>query len=144
MAKVIPSISEVSKKWSDVTPGRKDYYISGVSKVTDWAGPTAEAEGRYEVGIAAAISDKRFGKGVTKVGTAGWKEPTIKKGGVRWGPGVRDGKAKYERSFAPYMSEIASLVDTLPEKYPKGSPENIRRVEHMAMGLRSKKLELLG
>ena len=133
MAKVIPSISEVSKKWSDVTPGRKAYYISGVGKVTDWEGPTAEAEDRYESGIAAAISDKRFGKGVRNVGTAGWKEPTIKKGGVRWGPGVRDGKEKYEKSFAPYMSEISSLVDSLPEKYPKGSPENIERVRHMAM-----------
>lgn len=144
MPKVIPTISEVSKKWSTVTPGRKSYYISGVQKVTDWAGPTAEAEGNYETGVTEAIADKRFGKGVVKTGTAGWKEPTIRKGGRNWGPGVRDGGPKYEKNFAPFMTEIRARKADEPPKFPKGSPENLARVEHYAMALRRKKLELLG
>lgn len=140
MSKTIPSAAEVAKKWSDVTPGRKAFYLDGVNKTRDWAGPTAEAEDRFEAGIAEAISDKRFGKGVVKVGTAGWKEPTLKKGGRNWGPGVRDAGAKYQKNFEPYLNEIKVLKENEPPKYPKGSPENLKRVEHFAVGLRKKKL----
>lgn len=144
MGKVIPSIGEVEKKWAEVTPGRKKYYLDGVGKVSDWAGPTKDAEDRYESGVSEAISDKRFGKGVEKAGTPGWKEPTIKKGGVRWGPGVRDSAPKFGKGFAPFMEEIKALKASEPPRYPKGSPENLKRVEHFAMGLRKKKLAELG
>ncbi len=144
MAKIIPTDTEVAKKWSDVTPGRKEYYLGGVGKVTDWASPTIKAEGRYESGVSDAIGRKAFGKGVAKAGTVGWKEPTLKKGAIRWGPGVRDAGPKYQKKFSPFMSTIRALHGTLPARYPKGSPENLKRVEHMAMGLRAKKLELLG
>jgi len=144
MPKTIPTDAEVGAKWSEVTPGRSKYYKEGVGKVTDWAGPTADAEDRYETGVTDAIAGKRFGKGVAKAGTSGWKEPTIKKGGVRWGPGVRDAKDKYQSKFSPFMSEIRALKGTEPERYPKGSPENLKRVEHFAMGLRAKKIAELG
>lgn len=144
MSKVIPTDAEVAKKWSEVTPGRKAYYMEGVKKVTDWAGPTADSEERYEGGVTEAIAEKRFGKGVARTGTGGWKEPTLKKGGVRWGPGVRDAGPKYQSHFSPFMSEIRARKADEPARYPKGSPENLKRVEHYAMALRRKKLELLG
>lgn len=144
MAKVIPTDAEVARKWSEVTPGRKEYYLAGVSKVSDWAGPTGEAKERYKSGVEEAIADDRFRKGVERTGTGGWKEPTLKKGASRWGPGVRDAGDKYGRNFSPFLSEIRERKADEPAKYPKGSPENLKRVEHYAMALRRKKLELLG
>ena len=143
MAREIKSASEIAQKWADVTPGRRRYFLEGVERVKDWATPTKQSEERYETGIQDAIADKRFGRGVEKVGTKGWQEPTIEKGRLRWGPGVAGAEAKFKDRFAPFVDAIKELVETLPPRFARGSPENIKRVAHMAEGLRAKKLKLL-
>jgi len=138
----IKSIGEISKKWATVTPGRSAYYKEGVERSNTWEENTGDAEERYEAGISEAVGRKAFGKGVRKTGLSGWKEGATKKGVPRWGPGVRIAEDKYAKGFAPFASEIASVVP--PEKFAKGDPRNFDRVAAYANALRAKKLELLG
>lgn len=138
MAKVKP-ISDIGKKFSEVTPGRTQYYEEGVKGVTDWDDRAAEAEERYEAGIGEAIGQKRFGKGIRRVGNAGWQEGAIKKGTVRWGPGVRGSRDKYEKGFGPYRDAIEAT--DLPPRYAKGDPRNYERVQAIGEALRKKKEE---
>ena len=76
----IRSISDIQRKWTDVTPGRADEYKMGVSAPKkDWATETKAAESTYEEGVSAAMSQKRFGKGVSDAGTDKWKNGAVNK-----------------------------------------------------------------
>lgn len=135
----IRSASEVSAKWARVTPERaEDYKIGVQNPKKDWAEETAKAETNYENGVKAAITKKRFGKGVRKAGTAKWQKNAIEKGTERFGPGVAQAQESYEKGFAPYRDVIEGL--TLPPKYPKGDPRNLARVAAVAKALHDKKM----
>lgn len=123
----IRSIDVISKKWADVTPGRSKEYESGVSNPRrPWMEATVNAEGAYEEGVSAAITKKRFGRGVREAGNQAWLDGAVKKGVSRWGPGVRLGVDKYRKGFAPYRDAIERTV--LPPRYARRDPRNLERV----------------
>lgn len=142
MAIDMKSIQDIAAKWARVTPGRAADYSSGVNNSSvDWSGPTVQAEGAYEAGINEAISKKLFGKGVAAAGTAKWREGATTKGVARWGPGVQIAEPKYAAGFAPFVTTLSNL--TLTERGPKGSPQNIARVQQVVDALRATKRGLL-
>jgi len=123
----IRSISDIQRKWTEVTPGRADEYKLGVSSPKkDWETETKAAEPAYEEGVSAAIAQKRFGKGVSEAGTAKWKNGAVNKGVARFGPGVRVAGPEYAKGFGPYRDVIERI--TLPPRGPKGDPRNYDRV----------------
>lgn len=136
----VKSAGEIAKKWVRVTSERAVDYEEGVrNPKKDWASETKKAEKNYEVGIAASIRDKRFGKGVDKAGTSKWQEGAVTKGVVRFGPGVAVAEAKYEEGFAPYRETLERL--DLPPRYPKGDPRNYERVKAVGQALHEKKIK---
>jgi len=139
MAVAIKSASEIAAKWARVTPQRTADYQQGVENPgKDWKSETKGAEARYEAGVTAAITKKRFGKGVDAAGTSKWQSKAIEKGTVRWGPGVQVAQGDMAAGFEPFRNVISGL--TLPQKYPKGDPRNIQRVAAIAKALHDKKV----
>lgn len=137
----IKSLDRITKKWTDVTPQRQSDYVDGVQNPRkDWEQETSKAEGNYERGTQAAISQKRFGQGVKNAGTSKWKSKTLEKGPGRWAEGVQLSANDYARGFAPYAEVIANT--NLPERKPTGDPANIQRVAVMAKALHDKKLAI--
>ncbi len=135
----IRSITELAEKYKRVTPGRRADYEAGIAKPkADWASNTVAAETAYEQGVQEAVSAKRFGKGVTDKGTAGWQADTKQKGPERWATGIGYGSPKFQQNFAPFADVIART--TLPPKYGKGDPRNIDRVKAIADALRAAKV----
>jgi len=135
----IKSISEIAKKWSEVTPGRTEYYKDGIqSPKEDWEDATAGAEGAYEAGVTDAISRKAFGSGVRDAGTEKWKRKALEIGVSRWGPGVRAAGDDYSKGFAPYRDVIESV--SLPPRGRKGDPRNYERVAAIGKALHDKKI----
>lgn len=139
----IRSVSEIAKKWAEVTPQRSAQYEEGVrSPKKDWAKNTAAAEDAYQSGVQEAISQKRFGKGVKKAGTNKWQKGAIEKGTSRFGPGVAVAQGDYEKGFAPYREAIEKT--TLPPRYARRDPRNIERVKAMVVALSKAKAAQLG
>lgn len=135
----IRSIDAITRKWHDVTPMRADEYVKGVqSPKEDWKTKTLSAAKNWELGISGAVANKSFDKGVGKSSTGRWQEKAVRKGGVRFGPGVQEAAADFNRGFGPYRDVIANT--TLPPRYPKGDPRNIERVRAMAKALRDRKM----
>lgn len=130
----IKSISVIAKKWGRVTPGRAEDFKIGVETTTkDWEKNTKAAESLYDRGVQQAITEKRFGKGVSAAGTAKWKEKTLLKGVTRWPEGVAVAQPDYEKGFAPIRDAIERT--TLPPPGTKLSPQNFERVKVMAMAI---------
>ena len=127
MAAIRPA-DQIARKWASVTPMRTADYEEGVKNPQkDWAQNTAAAADAYKTGVTQAIAEKRFEKGVSRAGTAGWQEGAITKGVPRWGAGVALGEQAYLTGFAPYREAIARL--TLPPRYARRDPRNLERVK---------------
>jgi len=136
---VIKDLASIREKFARVTPGRAEDFRLGVETTKkDWAGVTAGAEGSYAAGVQAAISAKRFGKGVRAAGTERWRGKTLAVGVERWGSGVAAGVADYEKGFGPYRETIEATK--LPPRYPTGDPRNIERVKAIAAALHKKRV----
>lgn len=136
----IKSTAEIARKWASVTPSRTAQYEEGVANPRkDWATETAKAAGNYATGIQKAISDKRFEKGVARIGSAGMIAKTLAKGPSRWAQGVAVSESDYEAGFAPYRDVISRTV--LPARGPKGDPSNINRVAAIAKALHDRKVK---
>jgi len=125
---IVPSATDIARKWARVTPERSEDYEKGVKNPRrDWADETAEAEDRYEEGIKASIQNKSFSKGVKRVGTAKQKSKSISKGIPRWAEGVRGAEADMKSGMEKVVAVLEGI--TLPKRYPAGDPRNITRVK---------------
>lgn len=124
----IRTAEQIAKKWATVTPQRTQDYEDGVREPRgDWERATKSAEGAYNDGVTKAIARGAFGKGVTRVGTAGWQEGALSKGVARWGPGVQLAESKYRAGFEPYQRAIAGV--NLPPRFARRDPRNLLRVK---------------
>lgn len=133
------SAAETGRKWSRVTPDRAEDYEDGVrSPGKDWETETLAAEDNYEEGIRKSITNKSFGKGVKRTGTAGQQKATIEKGIPRWPEGVRLAEGKMVAAMEPVIKTLESIK--LPPRYPKGDPRNLKRVEAVTSALHKMKV----
>ena len=142
MAKV-KSVEAAAAKFERRAGNAGPEYEEGVRNPrADWAAQTKAAEVAYNAGVTKAVAEKRFGKGVTKAGTANWQANAIAKGPSRYMEGIRLSAGAYAAGFAPYQSVLAAL--NLPARGPKGDPKNIERVRMVAEARHAKKNALRG
>jgi hypothetical protein len=136
----IKALSDISEKWSSVTPGRSAYFEDGVRNPRkDWAQAAAASESAYSDGVSAAVARKGYSTGVRKAGTDKWSEKTLSKGVERWPSGVRAAGTDYEDGFSPFHRVIEST--TLPPRRATGDPSNIERVTAIATALHQAKVK---
>jgi len=129
----------IAAKWARVTPGRAGEYEQGIKNPrTSWSTATGRAASNYNQAVTAAIAAKSFEKGVTKAGDAAWQSGALSKGPARFAEGVSIAEPDYQAAVAPYIAVINSTA--LPERFPRGDPRNIKRVEAIATALRKKKM----
>ena len=139
----IKNLSDISRKFAEVTPLRSAEYGEGVAKSTkDWANATEAAEPAFEQGMQAAIARKAFGSGVREAGTAKYKKGVQEKGVARFAAGVRIAGPEYEKGFRPYHEKIAGLQ--LPPRGPRRDPRNLERVAVVANALGQLKESMAG
>lgn len=139
----IRDIQSIAAKWAEVTPQRAPQYEAGVrDPKADWATNATAANAAWKAGVASAVSDDLFAKGVRRVGTAGWQEGATSKGVARFGPGVALARGRYEARFAPYASAIASL--TLPPRFARRDPRNLARVQAVVNAMIETKKRIQG
>jgi hypothetical protein len=140
--KIMPRTKDATRtasKWGRVTSQSGESYAEGVQNPrTSWKEATAASGARWGEGVQAAITNKRFDKGVAKSSNEAWSSGAIQKGVPRFGAGVAVAQEKYSAAIAPYLATI-SATDIGP-KYAKGDPRNIERVRKLALALHAKKL----
>jgi len=130
----IKSISDISKKFIDVTPGRAAQYEEGVrNPKVDWATATAASEANFEAGIQKAVQNKSFGKGVKEAGSGKYQKGAIEKGVSRWPVGVGMAQEAFAKGFGPYRDTIERV--SLPQRYARRDPRNLNRVTAICKAL---------
>ncbi len=129
----------VASKWSQRAQAAGADYANGVKNPkNDWATATQNAADAYKAGVAQAAGAGRFEKGVQAAGTPKWQSGASGKGAARYPQGVAGATPNYSTNFGPYLDTIKSV--TLPPRSPRGSPNNIARVQAIADALHRKKV----
>lgn len=134
----VKSLDSIAAKWAARAAAAGPAYKDGVSAATGWAAHTAAAESNWSAGVADASTNKRFSAGVNKAGDTAWQNGALNKGVSRYGPGVQVAQPKYSSGFSKYQGVLVNL--TLPQRFPKGSPQNMDRVNAVVIALRKAKL----
>ena len=132
------SASKAALKWKERTAVATQDYKDGVMNPrTSWQDATANAESTWISGVQEASSKGRFKSGVNKAGNQKWQDGAVTKGADRYAPGVALAEQDYERAMGDVISTIESV--RLPQRYPKGDPRNLKRVEAISSALHKKK-----
>jgi len=138
MNPTVPSIGVIAERWSRRASQASPDYQSGVEKTgRDWAQAALASEGAYKAGVTAAAGAGRFGKGVTRAGTAKWRKRAAEVGPARYSQGVQVATPEFSSGFAPY-AEAISRID-LPPRGPRGSSQNYGRVMPIGQALNALK-----
>jgi len=134
----VKPLASITAKWATNAANAGKAYTDGVAASADWAANTAASADNWQRGVTAAASDGRFEKGVNAAGNQAWKDGATNKGAQRYGPGVGLAKDKFSKGMTPVISVLSSL--TLPQRFPKGDPQNVNRVSAVVTALRNMKL----
>ncbi len=140
MGIILKPLAEIAKKFVTRAQAASPDYEAGVkSPGKDWASETKAAEGSYQAGVQAAISRGAFGKGVAEAGTGKWQEKASTLGKQRYGPGVAQAGADFQKGFAS-MADVLSRI-SLPPRGAKGDPGNLERVRAVDTALHAEKVK---
>lgn len=139
----IKNLQTIAAKWAVVAGRSGDAYQQGVEEPRrDWKAGALNGNSNYKAAVQAAVTRDSFKSGVERSSTAEWRRGAIDKGVPRYQAGVLLSADKYEKGFAPYAAIIAAT--NLPDRRPKGDPNNIQRVSIMAKALHDAKLKIMG
>ena len=134
----MPAVRENPEKWARNSASAGPSYKEGaLNPRREWESSAVEAEGLYESGITAAIADKRFSKGIEKVGNVKYEQGIKEKGVQRYTQTVvlPSSKAAYKKGFDPFADAIRGV--DLPPRGPKG--QNLERVRAIQDALMAEK-----
>jgi hypothetical protein len=135
----IKDVGRIAQKWARVAPQRVQDYSEGVSQPRrDWATAAAAAQDTHSAAMVKAATAKSYSRGVRSAGTQKWQQRALAKGPNRYSEGVGIAEPDYQAGFQPYADVIART--TLPPRYTKGDPRNLKRVEVIAVALNMKKV----
>ncbi len=130
----IKSLSEISRKWAEVTPGRAAFYEAGVRNPrTPWAAAAAAASANQKAAVAAASGRDAYAAGVRKAGDEKWSRKAIALGPARFSTGVAAAQPDFEAGFSKFHSAIGAL--SLPARGPKGAEGNYTRSRNLGDAL---------
>ena len=136
----IKSLASIREKWARVTPGRTEDYTLGIQNPKrDWAEEAIAGKANWKAGIDAAAAKDMFAKGVSKAGTAKWRDGALKKGPGRFAEGVMISSPAYEKGFAPFHAAI-ERVDLGP-RFPRRDPRNLMRVKAVVDAVIAEKMK---
>ena len=138
----IKSISDIVRRWREVTPTREAQYRAGIiNPLKSWKVGASAGASVWNTEARRMETAAKFEHGVKKAGTEKWREKALELGVQRWGPGVIFGRPAYETGFAPFRDMLFGL--SIPKRYGRGDPRNIERVKTVAAALHQKKLDLI-
>lgn len=118
-------IGSIAQKFVTRAQAAAGDYKTGVQGAgSTWEQAAGAAESTYDAGVQAAITNKRFAKGVQGKGGK-YQTNAVNLGSQRYGPGVANAQQAYQTGMAPVLAALQSV--NLPARSFRGSPANQSR-----------------
>lgn len=133
------SAQAVATKYVNRAGAASGDYAEGVRTTTkDQAARAIASAGIYKQAVQEAAARGAYEKGLQRAGSGAWKTGVEKKGQTRYAEGVSASVSKYVERSAEFDG-ARSAADSLP-RGPRGSAQNLTRVQAVVSALRSKKV----
>ena len=110
------SAAQAAQAWRESAGRAQANYTEGVNAYSgDWAGATVQQEHVALAAIQQAFTSGRWRNGVTRVGTAGWKNRTQAKAN-NYGTGFTAGADRQAAAAQKILSALGNIVPSLPAR----------------------------
>jgi len=140
MAVRVKDAATAAKKFVNNAQVAGPAYTQGVQNAgPTWAANTKAAADTWAQGVTQAAQQGRFGAGINSASTNKFQTRASTVGPQRFQAGVAAAGDAWQNNTQPFLNVIQGL--NLPPRAPKGSPQNIQRVQMIADALRAKKLQ---
>lgn len=138
----MPEIRAGGSKWKLRASQASRDYLAGVQRPRrNWQEATTSAAQSYADGVAQAISDGRFARGIARAGNSAYLKGVTTKGPTRYVEGINTSGDAYDRGFAPYAETIRNVQ--LPARGRRGDPANYQRTQQLGEALHQRRRDLL-
>lgn len=136
-------VGEAAQKFARAAPAAAgDYATRAKAAAAEYASNASAAAGTYRAAVSQGDIEARFRSGVTKAGAAKFARGVEQKGQARYGPGVQAAQADYQAGVQPYFEALSAV--NLPARGPKGSPQNLARVQPVVQAMLAAKARQIG
>lgn len=109
-------VSAWGSNWSGSQGRATAAYTAGVQAYSgDWAGATTRQQAAMVTNWTQAVSSGAWARGVSNVGTGGWKSATEAKS-ANYGTGFSAGANNYNASAQKIFNALNSIVPNLPAR----------------------------
>jgi hypothetical protein len=133
-------LTKLAAKYAARAGGAGQYYIDGVNNTTlSQSGNAIAAKDRWAQGVAIAVQNDLFAKGLTKSGDQKWKANAAGKGGQRFASGAQAAAPSWAAGFAPSAQILDNIQ--LPPRMPRGDPGNAARSQIVQQALHAQRLK---
>jgi len=137
----VKPLTDVVKKWVDVTPMRAGYYEAEASVAgADWEKGATAASSAYKAGVSAPNIEKMYTGGIKRAGSEKYERKVKAVGAARFGPGVVAAEADFSTGVGPMLDVIRGI--TLAPRQPRGALANYERVKAIGVELNKKRLAI--
>jgi hypothetical protein len=137
----IKDLTKAADKWQRRASIAQQDYQDGVKNPRrSWSAAAIAANSAYVQAVTQAAQQGRYLSGVKQAGDEKWAQNATAKGPNRFAEGVTLAVGEWQRGFQPYAEAIKNLK--LPERGPTGSPQNLQRVQTVALALRELRTKL--
>lgn len=107
---------QAAANWAGSAGRAAQQYQQGIEGYNgDWAGATTRQQGVMQTNLNNAINDGSWARGVTNVGTAGWKQATVAKIGS-YTQGFTAGASNQAAAAAKIQNALQNIVPNLPQR----------------------------
>lgn len=132
--------AQAAQNWQAAAPRAATAWNEGIQSTTkDQAALAAAAQPLWLAGVQDAYANNRFASGVTRRGTAYWKQQSQAKS-ANYQTGYSAGVNNYSAAAQKILAAEAQIVSSLP---PRGDiNQNLQRVQQLDMALHSLKGQL--
>ena len=132
--------AQAAQNWQNAAGRATTDYVAGVNSTTkDQAALAVAQQATLLNNFTQAVTSGRWAAGVTRRGTAYWKQQTEAKS-QNYATGYSSGAGNYSAAAAKVMAAIAQGVANLP---PRGDiNQNLQRVQSLDLYLHSLKGQL--
>lgn len=93
-----------------------------------------KGEANYKTAVAKAAAEGRYGAAIRAKGSEKFERKIRAVGAGRFTEGVAAGSTDYAQQISKVLSTIGAV--TLPDRGPKGSPQNFQRIQPIGVALR--------
>lgn len=135
MAKTIRSPSDASQNWATRGANAQSFYVSRASQA-DWQGGagSAQAEANYNTSMTAVLQKKSRQTGVQQSSNQVYSQG-VTANANRYGSGITAAKPKMDAFMGKFLPQVQTIVNALPPRGVRGSPQNTQRSTQMQQSL---------